>query len=93
MQEPASLDVHQRLALRAVDGDVGAIDEARAGRCDERDHGRDLVGLADAAERDARDGELVGAVLVAFVASPRASFINGAHIPVDGAQRKALMDV
>jgi 3-oxoacyl-[acyl-carrier protein] reductase len=31
--------------------------------------------------------------LVAFVASPRASFINGAHIPIDGAQRKALMDL
>jgi len=31
--------------------------------------------------------------LVAFVASPRASFVNGAHIPIDGAQRKALMDV
>jgi NAD(P)-dependent dehydrogenase (short-subunit alcohol dehydrogenase family) len=30
--------------------------------------------------------------LVTFLASPRASFINGAHIPVDGAQRKALMD-
>jgi NAD(P)-dependent dehydrogenase (short-subunit alcohol dehydrogenase family) len=33
------------------------------------------------------------ATLVAFLASPRASFINGAHIPVDGAQRKALMDI
>ena len=33
------------------------------------------------------------AALVAFLASPRASFINGAHIPIDGAQRKALMDV
>jgi 3-oxoacyl-[acyl-carrier protein] reductase len=31
--------------------------------------------------------------LVAFLASKRASFINGAHIPIDGAQRKALMDV
>jgi NAD(P)-dependent dehydrogenase (short-subunit alcohol dehydrogenase family) len=31
--------------------------------------------------------------LVAFLVSPRASFINGAHIPIDGAQRKALMDV
>lgn len=33
------------------------------------------------------------AALVTFLASPRASFINGAHIPVDGAQRKALMDI
>jgi NAD(P)-dependent dehydrogenase (short-subunit alcohol dehydrogenase family) len=31
--------------------------------------------------------------LVAFLASPRASFLNGAHIPIDGGQRKALMDV
>jgi NAD(P)-dependent dehydrogenase (short-subunit alcohol dehydrogenase family) len=31
--------------------------------------------------------------LVAFVASPCASFLNGAHIPIDGGQRKALMDV
>jgi 3-oxoacyl-[acyl-carrier protein] reductase len=33
------------------------------------------------------------AALVTFLASPRASFVNGAHIPIDGAQRKALMDV
>ena len=32
------------------------------------------------------------AALVTFLASPRASFINGAHIPIDGAQRKAVMD-
>jgi 3-oxoacyl-[acyl-carrier protein] reductase len=32
------------------------------------------------------------AALVTFLASPRAAFINGAHIPIDGAQRKALMD-
>jgi NAD(P)-dependent dehydrogenase (short-subunit alcohol dehydrogenase family) len=30
--------------------------------------------------------------LVVFLASRRASFINGAHVPIDGAQRKALMD-
>jgi NAD(P)-dependent dehydrogenase (short-subunit alcohol dehydrogenase family) len=30
--------------------------------------------------------------LVTFLASPQAIFINGAHVPVDGAQRKAIMD-
>ncbi len=30
--------------------------------------------------------------LVVFLASPRASYINGAHVPIDGAQRKAIMD-
>jgi 3-oxoacyl-[acyl-carrier protein] reductase len=30
--------------------------------------------------------------LVVFLASDRASFINGAHILIDGAQRKAKMD-
>ena len=33
------------------------------------------------------------ASLVTFLASPKAYFINGAHIPIDGAQRKALMDI
>jgi NAD(P)-dependent dehydrogenase (short-subunit alcohol dehydrogenase family) len=30
--------------------------------------------------------------LVAFLASPCASFVNGAHIPIDGSQRKGLID-
>lgn len=33
------------------------------------------------------------AAVVTFLASPAASFVNGAHVPVDGAQRKAIMDV
>ena len=33
------------------------------------------------------------ASVVVFVASPRASFMNGASITLDGAQRKALMDL
>jgi NAD(P)-dependent dehydrogenase (short-subunit alcohol dehydrogenase family) len=31
--------------------------------------------------------------VVAFLASPKASFIHGAHVPIDGGQRKALMDL
>ena len=31
--------------------------------------------------------------MVVFLASERASFVTGALIPMDGAQRKALMDV
>jgi 3-oxoacyl-[acyl-carrier protein] reductase len=31
--------------------------------------------------------------VVVFLSSGRASYVNGAHVPVDGAQRKALMYV
>src|SRR5918998_564442 len=33
------------------------------------------------------------ASLVCFLASPEASFVHGAHIPIDGGQRKAVMDM
>lgn len=31
--------------------------------------------------------------LVTFIASPRAGYLNGAHVPIDGGQRKAIMDL
>lgn len=40
--------------------------------------------------RIARPDEI--ADLMVFLASERASFINGAHVVIDGAQRKAKMD-
>jgi NAD(P)-dependent dehydrogenase (short-subunit alcohol dehydrogenase family) len=33
------------------------------------------------------------ASLVVYLASPQASFVHGAHIPIDGGQRKAIMDM
>ncbi len=33
------------------------------------------------------------ASLVTYLASPQASFVHGAHIPIDGGQRKAIMDM
>jgi len=53
------------------------------------------AGVANAARsipfgRICEPGEV--AAPVALLASPRASFINGAHIPIDGGQRKAIMD-
>ena len=53
------------------------------------------AGVANAARsipfgRICEPGEV--AALVAFLASPRANFINGAHNPIDGGQRKAIMD-
>src|SRR3954452_8091479 len=65
-------DVHQRLALPAVDRDVRAVEEARAWRGHEGDDVGDLLRSADAPERDRGDGQLVRGLLVdALVAGER----------------------
>jgi NAD(P)-dependent dehydrogenase (short-subunit alcohol dehydrogenase family) len=55
-----------------------------------QDRAHELAERSIPAGRICEPGEV--AALVTFLASPRAAFINGAHIPVDGAQRKAIMD-
>ena len=52
----------------------------------------DMSVAADVTRCGTATEEHRGPALVTFLASPRASFVNGAHIPVDGAQRKAIMD-
>src|SRR5919206_4982023 len=64
--------VHDPLALTPVDGDVRAVDEARARRGEEGDEVRDLLRRADPPERYGLHGQLVRAVLVdALVARER----------------------
>src|SRR4051794_8841920 len=80
------LSVHDPLALRPVDRDVGAVDEARPRGGDERDQAGDLLRLAEAAERDAVHRELVRLVLGdALVARER--LLQGVPaVGVDGAR-------
>src|SRR3954462_12270011 len=61
----AEREVHERLALAAVDGDVRAVEERRPRRGQERHEVGDLLGRADPPERDRRHRELVGGLLVA----------------------------
>ncbi len=56
----------------------------------DQDRAHELANQSIPFGRICEPGEV--AALVTFLASPRASFINGAHIPIDGAQRKAIMD-
>src|SRR5215467_4455744 len=58
-----SLLVHDRFALRPVNRDVGAVNEAGPWRGEEGDQRRDLIRLADAAEGDGLPGQFVRALL------------------------------
>lgn len=62
-----------------------------------RDKGVDQARAHELATRSIPFGRIAEpdeiADLVAFLASPRASFINGAHILIDGSQRKGIMDL
>jgi NAD(P)-dependent dehydrogenase (short-subunit alcohol dehydrogenase family) len=62
-----------------------------AGRGISQDEARRLVESSIPLGRICTAEEIANVVV--FLASSRASFVNGAHVPVDGAQRKALMDV
>src|SRR5215469_10378318 len=55
--------IHDRLALGPVDRDMRAVDEAGPGRGQEGHQRRDLLRLADTAERDGAVGKLMGALL------------------------------
>src|SRR3954453_5126427 len=61
----AERDVHERLALAAVDRDVRAVEERRPRGGGEGDEVGALLRRADPPERDRRDRELVGGLLVA----------------------------
>src|SRR3954453_23380036 len=68
----AERDVHQRLALAAVDRDVRAVEERGPRRGQERHEVGDLLPRADAPEGDRRHRELVGALLVAALVAGEA---------------------
>src|SRR5947208_8961063 len=58
-----ALMIHDGFALRPVNRDMGAVDEAGQGRGEEGDQRRDLFRLADATEGDGLLGQLVRALL------------------------------
>ncbi len=62
-----------------------------------RDLGVDQARAHELAEQSIALGRICEpeevADLVVYLASPRASFVHGAHIPIDGGQRKAIMDL
>ncbi len=62
-----------------------------------RDLGVDQARAHELAEQSIALGRICEpeevADLVVYLASARASFVHGAHIPIDGGQRKAIMDL
>ena len=65
-------------------------DQAKAHGISEEEALEDVILAPHAVKRLIEPEEVAN--VVAFLASDRAAYVNGAHIVVDGAQRKALMD-
>jgi len=79
-----------RYGVRINTVNPGPVNTGRWDKGVTQDRAHELATRSIPFGRICEPGEV--AALVTFLASPRASFINGAHIPIDGAQRKAIMD-
>src|SRR6201989_1941180 len=83
----APLVIHDRFALRPVNRDVGAVNEAGPRRGEEGDQCRDFIRLADPAEGDGLLGQFVRAFL-AYALVPGEGLLQG--VPPVGVHRAGV---